>query len=1220
MKMKRKKNCFPKVDLYHFRGFLVLIILLLGFRAQAQTANIELVTPSAASETGAVGGQFRVYLTGNYFPGARTINYTVTGTANPNGTATNSSDYTALPGSVTIPFGGSEVFINVAGIVDDNLVEGTETIIITINNGVNYTPAFGATSSATLNITDNDSAVISMITTGSEFRPTVNEDGTGQNGQFRIEMTQPKGFNVAFNVTINLSTSTATGPGAGTDYNLTGAINAAGTQITYAAGEETINRNVNVVALNDLLAEGDETVTMTLVNSSNPLFTVGPNNTATVTIIDDDCTAGTTAPPRNASTSDFCDRTTNLNLNSLITGGAGSAPTGAALRWSTVQNPTAENQLLTGSSITPNDDGTYHAVYWDNVNVCASPSTAVEVTFNDSPVAGTPVAGLTRCSDNTFGGSSIDLDNAITGQDTGGVWSFVSGPANVAFNANNVVNFNNDPVGTYKYRYTLTGAGACNNATVDATIVVEDCDPCAGVSQPTLNGGTQTKFCDDVTVSLNDYITGSLVDLRWSPNPDTSVESAHLNASQIANPNAGTYYAFYWNSADSCPGPSLTVSIQENDTPEISDPVDQTRCGPGPVTFTTTVISGTPTINWYTSSTSSAILDSGASFTPNVTQSRSYWVEATENECKTTPRIEVKVTVISQPSAGTPTDASSCNDARYGVTTLDLDGQLTGADAGQWTVTGQPGGGTLASGISQIDFAGQPEGTYVFTYTTTGAVAPCTSETSEVTVSVSSCDTDDDGDGLFGGTESILGTDPNNADTDEDGIDDGVEVGDDIENPLDEDEDGIIDALDSNIADTDSDGVVDQLDPANTNPCLPNRFNGFCDTDGDGISDLDEQTDGSDPDDACSPNPDNVNCSPIDLEVLKEVDNVDAVIGDNITFTVTVNNLDEERTARSIIIGDLIELGFNYVSHTVSTGTYDVATSEWNIPEIAASGSATMTVDVEIIEGGPYTNTATLLSSLPEDETLANNETVVQVNIDLPEGIDLLLEKTALSENPLINDIVIFTIKVTNQSANGDTISNIQVEDIIPSGIDTHFEYISHEAAGSEYDLNTGIWSIETLASGQSVELEIIVNVPVIGIHTNTARILRSTPTDSNPENNEVTVTVVVSEPTPAEVGFLYNQFSPNGDDTNDSLELNLTDFEQSPTVNLVVGYNIQIFNRYGNMVFERIELETSDTEIWDGSWKGKESPDGTYFYVMNIDIGDGNGSQSKKGWIQLIR
>jgi hypothetical protein len=42
------------------------------------------------------------------------------------------------------------------------------------------------------------------------------------------------------------------------------------------------------------------------------------------------------------------------------------------------------------------------------------------------------------------------------------------------------------------------------------------------------------------------------------------------------------------------------------------------------------------------------------------------------------------------------------------------------------------------------------------------------------------------------------------------------------------------------------------------------------------------------------------------------------------------------------------------------------------------------------------------------------------------------------------------------------------------------------------------------------------------------------------------------------------------------------------------------------------------EDEVWDGSWKGKDAPDGTYFYTMNIDFGE--GATTQKGWIQLIR
>ncbi|MCV6630285.1 MAG: gliding motility-associated C-terminal domain-containing protein, partial [Flavobacteriaceae bacterium] len=98
---------------------------------------------------------------------------------------------------------------------------------------------------------------------------------------------------------------------------------------------------------------------------------------------------------------------------------------------------------------------------------------------------------------------------------------------------------------------------------------------------------------------------------------------------------------------------------------------------------------------------------------------------------------------------------------------------------------------------------------------------------------------DCDGDSLSNDLEATLGTDPLNDDTDGDGIKDGVEVGGDISNPLDGDNDNIIDALDSNTADADIDGVVDQLDPENVNPCVPSVSATACglDTDGDGLLD-----------------------------------------------------------------------------------------------------------------------------------------------------------------------------------------------------------------------------------------------------------------------------------------------------------------------------------------------------------------------------------------------
>jgi gliding motility-associated-like protein len=104
-----------------------------------------------------------------------------------------------------------------------------------------------------------------------------------------------------------------------------------------------------------------------------------------------------------------------------------------------------------------------------------------------------------------------------------------------------------------------------------------------------------------------------------------------------------------------------------------------------------------------------------------------------------------------------------------------------------------------------------------------------------------------DGDGILNTDEVLLGTDPSNSDTDQDGESDSLEVGSTITNPLDSDGDGIIDALESSILDADNDGVSDEADPANEDPCIPNQQAALCDFDGDGLNFGQETTAGTNP-------------------------------------------------------------------------------------------------------------------------------------------------------------------------------------------------------------------------------------------------------------------------------------------------------------------------------------------------------------------------------------
>ncbi|MCC6620378.1 MAG: hypothetical protein IT385_03940 [Deltaproteobacteria bacterium] len=71
---------------------------------------------------------------------------------------------------------------------------------------------------------------------------------------------------------------------------------------------------------------------------------------------------------------------------------------------------------------------------------------------------------------------------------------------------------------------------------------------------------------------------------------------------------------------------------------------------------------------------------------------------------------------------------------------------------------------------------------------------------------------DDDLDTLANGLEAGLGTNPLEADTDDDGVPDAEEIGD-AGDPADGDGDGKVDAIESRVADADGDCVPDQRDP-----------------------------------------------------------------------------------------------------------------------------------------------------------------------------------------------------------------------------------------------------------------------------------------------------------------------------------------------------------------------------------------------------------------------
>ncbi|WP_298734554.1 PKD domain-containing protein [uncultured Chitinophaga sp.] len=90
----------------------------------------------------------------------------------------------------------------------------------------------------------------------------------------------------------------------------------------------------------------------------------------------------------------------------------------------------------------------------------------------------------------------------------------------------------------------------------------------------------------------------------------------------------------------------------------------------------------------------------------------------------------------------------------------------------------------------------------------------------------------------------------------------------------------------------------------------------------------------------------------------------------------------------------------------------------------------------------------------------------------------------------------------------------------------------------------------------------------------------------------------------PDKVLRIPNAFSPNGDGINDRWEID--------GLRGIPGCQVTIFNRWGQPVYESIGYERP----WDGTWRGKLSPSGTYYYVVRAKPKD----KPYTGWVVLLR
>jgi hypothetical protein len=555
---------------------------------------------------------------------------------NSSSTATENSDYTFSPTTVTFPAGTTTLTQNIAvTIKPDNIPENAETAILnfgTITGGL-----AGTTKQTTLTIAANGQ-ISYAIAAGI---PSILEGNTGTT-PLTFTVTRSGGTGVASSVNYAIG-GTATNI---SDYNSIGGTSGAtaisGT-INFAAAETSKTITLNV--LGDGVVEPDETVAVTLSNPVAPGPTPAITTaTATTTITNDDTAGFSIAPTNITATEGGATGSYKVKLTSQPT-----APVNISFNTGTQISPIATpitfdstnwnvDQTVTVSAI---DDtvaqGTHsgtiaHTVTSTDASYSAKamPDVTASITDNDSPgVSIVQSAGSTNIAE---GGATATYGVLLTSAPTAPVTinfdagTQISPIAPITFTPNNwnvaqnvTVSAIDDSIAQGTHSGTITHKSVStdtkyNNLTISpVTATIADNDTAGVTISPTSTAATEGGATGTYSVKLTSqptapvtigFATGDQINAiapvtfdstNWSVAKPVTVTAT--DDAVVQGPHTGTI-SHTATSADakySAIGiPGVTVAITDNDVaPPTPTPIPTPT--PTTVTPTPTPTSVTPT-------------------------------------------------------------------------------------------------------------------------------------------------------------------------------------------------------------------------------------------------------------------------------------------------------------------------------------------------------------------------------------------------------------------------------------------------------------------------------------------------------------------------------------------------------------------------------------------------------------------------------------------------
>mgnify|MGYP000212260369 CR=1 FL=1 len=625
------------------------------------------------------------------------------------GTATPGVDYDPLPTTVTIPAGSNYIEIPV-NVFIDNIVEGQETIVITLSN-----PCSCDQIEITFNINDKDPLEVDLDdvslcgASSTTLTPTFVSPGkspytyqwsTGATTQsitvstpgtntYTVTVTDACGDTSTAEATVTLEPApTANLSGAGVFCaNQTPSVDLTLTFTGFGPWTVTINHNGNPETYTFSQTPTIFTVTEPGTYSLTSVTTAsGCTGTATGTVTLQEVTVNLTLTPNNPT----CNGANNGSIQASASGGNGPF----TYNWS---------NGFSGNNATNLGPGTY-SVTVTNGQGCTQ-TESVELTEPPALTATVTNTGNIDCN-NPTGSAEVTVDGGTPGYTYN--WSGGSGGPNPTFTAG----------GTYTV--TVSDANSCT-VTGTVTITADLTPPTAVASSP----GPITCANAEITLDGNGSSSGPNFSYEWN---GPGLVCCETTLQPVVNA-PGTYVLTVTNSDNGCTA-TAAVTVQQNTTPPtvVIAPPQNISCLTPTITLNASGSSQGPNFTFVWSTADGNFTGGTNTYTPTVNQAGTYTlvITNTTNGCTGEASVTVSGNTDLPTAVIAPPGVVNCYTPEI---ELDASGSSQGGNfTYQWSAGG---GGNFTGGANTTNPTVNAGGTYTITVTDTNN--SCTA-TASVTV------------------------------------------------------------------------------------------------------------------------------------------------------------------------------------------------------------------------------------------------------------------------------------------------------------------------------------------------------------------------------------------------------------------------------------------------------------------------------------------------------